>query len=96
MNFTEHDGVTFFEGYPPDIEKGGEISTSIEGVFRNAQLASLRDVKSQLALECKRMGCNAIVGFTYGQKSSGFFASIISRDDITWYGNGYVANVHKK
>lgn len=96
MISTEYGGVHFFEGYPPEVESGAEISTSIGGVFRNAQLASLRDVKAQLAAECRSRGGNAIVGFTYGQKSSGLLASIFSRDDVKWYGNGYLANIHKE
>ena len=96
MTLTEFEGVHFSEGFPPDVEKGQEISTSIEGVFRNSQLASLRDVKAQLAAECKQRGFNAIVGFTYGQRSVGFFASMLSRDDVAWYGSGFLANINKK
>lgn len=96
MTSTECDGILFFEDYPAEVEKGDAISTSIGGVFANAQLASLRDVKVQLAQECKRRGCNAIVGFTYGQRSSGFFASIFSRDDVKWYGTGYVGKLSSR
>ncbi len=93
MTSTECDGVLFFEDYPPEADKGAAISTTIGGVFTSSQLASLRDVKVRLAAECKRHGGNAVVGFTYGQKSSGFLASIFSRDDVQWYGNGFVAKL---
>ncbi len=96
MSFsTECDGVLFYEDFPPGVDKGAEINTTIGGVFANAQLASLRDVKVQMAAECLRRGGNAVVGFTYGQRSSGFLASLFSRDDVTWYGSGFVAQVVK-
>jgi hypothetical protein len=93
---TEQDGVLFYEDCPAELVKGAEISTTIDGVFRNAQAASLRDVKSQLATECKSRGANTVVGFRYGQKSSGFFASLLSRDNVYWYGSGYIANSPKE
>jgi len=93
MISTECDGVTFFEGFPSHAEKGEEISTVIGGVFRSAQLTSLRDVKTLMAIECRRLGGNAIVGFSYGQKSVGFLSSLVSRDDVQWYGKGYLANI---
>jgi hypothetical protein len=95
MTATVFDGVFFYEDFPPAVARGPEVSTSIGGVFRNAQLASLKDVKAQLASECKKQGYNAVVGFKYGQRSSGFLASIFSRDDVTWYGSGHLANVSK-
>ncbi len=38
-------------------------------------------------------GGNALVGFTYGQRSVGFFRSFVSRDDQVWYGAGEAAIV---
>ena len=95
MTPTECDGVLFFESMPASVTRGPRISTEIGGIFRSAQLASLRDVKSRLADECKKQGYNAVVGFTYGQRSSGFFASLFSRDDVKWYGGGQLATVDK-
>ena len=95
MTPTEQNGVLFFEDFPADILRGDEISTSINGIFSNAQLASLTDVKSQLAEVCKSRGGNAVIGFKYGQKSSGFFASLLSRDNVYWYGSGYITTLSK-
>ena len=94
MTPTEFAGVLFYEDFPAEMKRGPAISTSIGGVFSSAQLASLRDVKARLAEECKRLNFDAVVGFTYGQRSSGFWASLVSRDDVKWYGSGYVA--HRK
>ena len=91
MKPTECDGVLFFEDFPADFVQGEEISTQMGGVFRSVQLASLRDLKIQMAKECKRRGNNAVIGFTYGQKSVGFFKSLISRDDVVWFGGGYLS-----
>mgnify|MGYP001440450791 FL=1 len=91
MKPTEYQGVLFFEDAPDDYISGEPISTEIGGVFRNAQLANLNDVKMQLASECKSRGFNAIIKFKYGQKSSGILASIFSRDDVKWYGTGLLA-----
>ena len=91
MKPTEYDGVFFYEDVPPDYNLGEQIATEIGGIFRNAQLANLNDVKRQLAQECKGRGFNTIVNFRYGQKSSGILASLFSRDDVKWYGEGQVA-----
>ncbi|MBV5347523.1 hypothetical protein JZU46_04830 [bacterium] len=93
MKPTECEGVLFFEDFPSEFMRGEEISTQLGGVFRSAQLASLRDLKIQMARECKTRGCNAVIGFTYGQKSVGFLKSFISRDDVTWRGGGYLSRV---
>lgn len=93
MRSTEFQGILFFEGIPSDAIKLEKIDTQIGGVFRNAQMASLNDIKVLMVAECKSKGGNAIVGFTYGQRSAGFWASIASRDDIRWYGSGYVAKI---
>lgn len=91
MKPTEYQGVLFFEDAPEDYTAYESISTEIGGVFRNAQLANLNDVKMQLASECKKKKFNAIIKFEYGQKSSGILASIFSRDDVKWYGRGFLA-----
>ncbi|MBC2602278.1 hypothetical protein [Puniceicoccus vermicola] len=91
MRSTELDGVLFFEGTPDGWTMGEPISTEIEGLFCSAQLASLKDVKLQMVSECKRRGYHAIVQFEYGQRSSGFLASLFSRDDVKWYAKGILA-----
>ena len=92
MIVTQCDGVSFYEDFPSELFKGQKISTQIDGFFRNSQTSSLRDVKEAMAAYCKSNGGNAIVGFTYGQRSLGFFSSMLSRDNIVWYGEGYIAS----
>ena len=91
MNVTECDGVNFCEDYPTGLRKGLKISTTLDGFFANSQTSSLRDVKKAMANYCKLNGGNTIIAFTYGQRSLGFFASILSRDDVVWFGEGYIA-----
>lgn len=92
MSVTQCDGVSFYEDFPSELIKGKKISTQIDGFFSNSQTSSLRDVKEAMAAYCKSNGGNSIVGFTYGQRALGFFASMLSRDNIVWYGEGYIAS----
>ena len=90
MNFTECDGVKFYESFPLEYEKGAAVSINIGGMIKSSQLSTLKDVKILLAKECKLQNEEVLVGFTYGQKSSGMLASLFSRDDVCWYGKGFV------
>ena len=93
MNFTECNGVKFYESFPLEYEKGIEISISIGGMIKSSQLSTLKDVKILLAKECKLQNEEVLVGFTYGQKSSGMLASLFSRDDVYWYGKGFIGTL---
>ena len=90
MTTTHCDGVAFYEGFPSDFTKGKRVSTKIDGFFASSQTATLHDVKKAMAAYCKLNGGNTIIEFTYGQRALGFFASILSRDNIIWYGDGYI------
>lgn len=90
MNGTECDGVLFFEGIPEGFTRGMKISTQLDGFFSNTQMASLRDVKQAMASFCKSNGGEVIIDFKYGQRALGFFASIFSRDNVVWYGEGCI------
>ena len=92
MNFTECNGVKFYESFPVEYEKGVEVSISIGGIIKSSQLSTLTDVKVLLAKECKEQNKTVLVGFAYGQRSSGIFASLFSRDDVYWYGSGFVGS----
>lgn len=94
MNSTECDGVLFYEGTPKGFEKGLKISTQLDGFFSNTQMASLRDVKQAMAAFCKSKGGEVIVDFKYGQRALGFFASILSRDNVVWYGEGCIGLIN--
>ena len=95
MSITQCDGVTFYEDFPNNFTKGEKISTQLDGFFSSSQICSLDDVKKAMALHCKSNGGNTIIGFTYGQRALGFFASILSRDNVVWYGEGYIARTQK-
>jgi len=90
MNFTECLGVIFYEDYPIDFSKGIKISTKLDGFFISSQTSSLKDVKEAMANYCRKCGGATIIGFTYGQRALGFFSSMLSRDNVIWYGEGYI------
>lgn len=91
MFTTVLDGIRFVEGRPADAREIEHVSVSIGGVFQSAQLRNLDDVKRLMAERVRRAGGNAVIEFRYGQKSVGFWASILQRDDVNWYGSGIIA-----
>ena len=93
MIVTEYQGIYFFEHHPKEAQVIGTVNVSIGGILKSAQLANLNDVKDKMVRKCRSQGGNAIINFTYGQKSSGYLASIFSRDDVPWYGKGQIAIV---
>lgn len=88
------DGIIFVEGSLDSAHKIGRIEYS-KGSFYNQQLKNLSDIKRQLADKAKSMGANAIIEFTYGQKSTSWFkATLLSLDDnINWYANGIAVRI---
>jgi hypothetical protein len=93
MHYTLFDGVAFLEDTPAAARLIAPVKVEIGGIFAHAQLKSLDDVKKLLAAEVKKRQGNALVGFTYGQRSVGWFKSMFSLDDVHWYGAGTVAVV---
>lgn len=89
-----HKGVAFIEGDEPGARILGRVEYQKEG-FYNQQLKDLDAVKDQLAQKARAMGGNAVKDFKYGQKSTGWFRSmLLSYDDnINWYGNGTVIQI---
>ncbi len=85
-------GVVFIEGYEPSARLLGRVEYDKRFSY-NAQLKTLDSVKEQLAGKAVAMGANAVVEFTYGQKSSGWFKSVLLSldDNIKWYGYGMAA-----
>ena len=79
--------ILFIESTLPEEVPVGPIDVSIKGMFTNAQLKSLSDVKILMAAEAKRIGANCIVNFKYGQKSS-IADLFFNLDDVSWYGTG--------
>lgn len=79
----------FVEGNEPDAKIVGSVEYTKDG-FYNQQLKDLNAVKDQLAQKAWAMGANAIMNFTYGQKSTSWFRSMILAldDNVNWYGSG--------
>lgn len=89
---TLYKGFIFIEGNEPTAKLLGQVEYK-KAFSYNAQLKNLDCVKEQLMEKAKAIGGNAVVNFTYGQKSSGWFkSSLLSLDDnIKWYGSGTAA-----
>ena len=84
-----HKGIVFIEGPEPNAKAVGIVEYKKEG-FYNQQLKDLDVVKDQLAKKAQAMGCNAVMNFTYGQKSTSWFRSLLLSydDNVNWYGSG--------
>jgi len=93
MYFSEHKGVFFIEGSPPNANRLGTISTEINNFFGQNQLKSLDDVKDKMCQKVLSKGGNSIINFKYGQRST-FWKSLIGMDDVLWYGSGEIARVN--
>ena len=93
MYITVFEGIKFVEGCPPKARVIRPIRVEIGGVLISAQLKNLDDVKRLMARQAKESGGNAVVDFKYGQRSVGFWRSLIDRDDVHWYGDGKIAFV---
>jgi hypothetical protein len=90
---TTFEGITFVEGRPPAAIVIGPVRVEIGGVLTSAQLKNLDDVKRLMAERVRSAGGNAVVDFKYGQKSVGFWRSLIDRDDVHWHGEGQIARL---
>ena len=91
MYTTTFEGIKFVEGCPPSAKIIKPIRVEIGGVLTSAQLKNLDDVKRLMAKETRESGGNTVVDFKYGQRSVGFWRSLIDRDDVHWYGEGKIA-----
>jgi hypothetical protein len=88
---TTFEGIKFVEGCPPSAKIIKPIRVEIGGVLSSAQLKNLDDVKRLMAKEARESGGNTIVDFKYGQRSVGFWRSLLDLDDVHWYGTGSIA-----
>ncbi|MDF2698903.1 MAG: hypothetical protein K0Q49_459 [Haloplasmataceae bacterium] len=82
---TFYDDVCFIEGDNPAAKKLASIKSDLSFKF-GAQLKNLNDVKKDLALKAKKLGCNCVLNFKYGQKSRW-----LAIDDVAYYGEGISA-----
>jgi hypothetical protein len=93
MRATLYKGFYFVEGRPKDYVYLSPVSVEVGGIFTPGQLRSLDDVKSLMAQKAREVGGNAVVDFKYGQRSVGFFRSLLNLDDVVWYGSGTIASI---
>lgn len=84
---TLYEDIIFIEGDYPCAELFGKIKVDLGNKF-GAQLKSLRDVKKGLANQAKFKKCNAVINFTYGQKSRW-----LAIDDVSFWGKGEAAKL---
>lgn len=89
---TTYDGVMFIEGDLQAAQPIKPVSVRINGMFSQAQLKTLDDVKRKMAKLAKEAGGNAIVQFTYGQRST-IWTAFFGLDAVGWYGDGVIARV---
>ncbi len=82
-----HNGIIFVEGDMQGAQRGEAIECDLSFVF-GAQLKSLRDVKDNFAAQAKQKQYNAILDFTYGQKSRW-----LAIDNVAFWGKGCLANI---
>lgn len=90
MHWSKRNGVFFVEGSPPGLSRRRSISSELNDFFSQNHLKTLDDLKDRMAQEAVASGCNAVVDFKYGQRSS-FWKSIIGMDNILWFGSGVLA-----
>jgi hypothetical protein len=86
---TVYEGIVFVEGDYPRASRGPEVDCTLLG---GGQLTSLDDVKHNLAQQAKQRPYNAVLNFTYGQKT-GFFLSIFAYDGVSYWGKGCLSNL---
>jgi len=92
MHWSEHKGVFFVEGSPANAKRDRPITTELNAFFSQNHLKSLDDLKDRMAERAASSGCNAIIEFKYGQRSS-FWKSIVGMDNILWFGSGVLAAI---
>lgn len=92
MHWSEHKGIYFIEGSPPRTKRAEAINTELNKFFSQNHLKTLDDLKDRMAQQASAAGCNAVVDFTYGQRSS-FMKSIFGMDNVLWFGSGHLANI---
>ena len=93
---TNFDGVLFSESRPANAKPIRETQVTLDNkLFGGTQLQNLDHVKAALAKQVKEAGGNALIAFEYGQKTPSFFRTLLSVDNIAWWGKGVIAKVAK-
>jgi len=92
MYYSKNFDIYFIEGNIPSTNIISHIDKEMHGLLSQSQLKTLDDVKKTLSIHIKGKNGNALINFKYGQKSS-FFRSLISIDNISWYGSGDIVKL---
>ena len=93
---THFDGILFAEYDLPQAIILSKVTVNIDDKLGvGSQLKNLDDIKRELAQRVKRLGGNALVRFEYGQKHVSFWRSLLSLDEIAWYGSGFAAKLKR-
>ncbi|WP_040214572.1 hypothetical protein [Clostridium polynesiense] len=87
---TVYKDIVFVEGMQEGAQYGERVQCDLSFVL-GAQLKSLRDVKEDLATQAKAKGYNAVLDFTYGQKSRW-----LAIDDVAFWGKGVLSNISEE
>ena len=95
MYSSEFQGIQFIEGLPGGARILRHLDIRIDGVFSQAQLKTIDDVKAALVPQIRAAGGNALVNFKYGQRSS-FWSTLVGIDNVGWYGSGDAAVLETK
>jgi hypothetical protein len=88
---TYFDGI-FFTDEPVDQCR---LSPRPFKVEISRQNANLHQIKQRLAMQVRKAGGNALVGFRYGQRSHGILQQVLTFkwDTESWHGEGYPARI---
>jgi hypothetical protein len=93
------DGIrgTLFDGifFTEDPALHCRLTKKLLKVEISRQNASLQQVKKRLARLARDAGGNALVGFTYGQRSHSIWQQLFTFkwDTESWHGQGYAAAI---
>ena len=79
---TVFDGVIFIEAPMNEGQKVSMISADLSFKI-GAQLKNLNDIKRDLVNKAKKLNCNCVCDFKYGQKSRW-----LAIDDVAFFGSG--------
>ncbi len=86
------DGIAFIEGAHPQATPIRELKVTLNGVFTQAQLKNLDDVKRQMAQAVREASGNCVINFKYGQRTT-FWGTLFGLDNVHWYGSGVIARI---
>ncbi len=93
IRITEKNGVYFTEAELDSVENVKTINHKLDGVFGNAMLKNLSDLKEDMANLALSSNCNLIHSFKYRQKQEVSLRALFGTDDTYWEGAGICAKI---